>query len=121
MKNEGKVKKAESFLQLEKELDIYRKLMSQAADVIRVKDVSDYPICVAHQQEMEIGMLIHDSKKQGGKWNIHASTLEEFVTRQIVFDDKVDEFKSNYKDGDSYVCVFILSELGAQFVFLPRK
>ena len=115
------MKKAEPFLQLEKELDIYRKLMSQAADVIRQKDVSDFPIFVAHQQEMEIGMLIHDAKEKGGKWSIHASTLEEFVSRQIVFEDKIVEFKTNYKDPESNVCVFILSTLGAQFVFLPRK
>ena len=113
--------KAESFLKLEKELDVYRKLMSQAADVIREKDVSDYPVFVAHQQEMEIGMLIHDGNTSGGKWNIHASTLEEFVSRQIVFGEKIEEFKKNYKDPDQYVCVFILSELGAQFAFLPRK
>ena len=115
------MKKTEPFLVLEKELDIYRKLMSQAADVIRDKDVSEYPIFVAHQQEMEIGMHIYDKKKQGGKWDIHASTLEEFVSRQIIFEDKIDAFKKNYKAPDSHVCVFILSELGAQFIFLPRK
>jgi len=115
------MEKAESFLQLEKELDVFRKLMSQAADVIRDKDVSDFPIFVAHQQEMEIGMKIHDSAKAGGKWNIHASTLEEFTQRQIVFEDKVEEFKTNYKDPENFVCVFILSTLGVQFVFLPRK
>jgi len=115
------MKKAESFLKLQMELDVFRKMMSQAADVIRDKDVSDFPIFVAHQQEMEIGMLIHDANEKGGKWSVHASTIEEFVSRQIVFGEKVDEFKKNYKDPDSYVCVFILSTLGAQFVFLPRK
>lgn len=114
-------KKAEPFLKLEKELDVYRKLMSQAADVIREKDVSEYPIFVVHQQEMEIGMVLYDSKKQGGVWNVHASTLEEFVSKQIIHPDKIDEFKSNYKNVEAYVCVFVLSELGAQFVFLPRK
>lgn len=113
--------KAESFLKLEQELDVFRKLMSQAADVVREKDVSDYPLFVAHQQEMEIGMLIYEGSTAGGKWNIHASTLEEFVSRQIIFDEKIEEFKQNYKDPDHYVCVFILSELGAQFAFLPRK
>jgi len=115
------MKKAESFLQLEKELDIYRKLMSQAADVIREKDVSDHPIFVAHQQEMEIGMLIYDGKKEKTNWMIHASTLEEFVSKQIIFGEKIEEFKTNYKDPEMYICVFILSELGAQFAFLPRK
>jgi len=113
--------KVEPFLKLQQELDKYRKLMSQAADVIMEKDVSNYPIFVAHQQEMELGMVIYDKEKNGGQWSIHASTIEEFVSKQIVFEAKVPEFKKNYKDPKEHICVFILSELGAQFAFLPRK
>jgi len=97
--------KAEPFLKLEQELDVYRKLMSQAADVIMEKDVSDYPIFVAHQQVMEIGIVLHDREKAGGSWSIHASSIEEFVSKQIVFEAKVADFKSNYKDPKAYVCV----------------
>ena len=112
--------KAELFLQLEHELDIYRKLMTQATDLILNQDVSKYPIMVAHQQELEIGIPLTD-EKHSGSWKIHASTLEEFVQRQIIFPEKIEEFKSNYKDITLFICVFVLSELGAQFIFLPRK
>jgi hypothetical protein len=112
--------KTELFLQLEHELDIYRKMMTQATDVILIQDVTKYPIMVAHQQELEIGIPL-TKEDHTGPWNIHASTLEEFVQRQIIFPDKIEEFKKNYKDIDKFVCVFVLSELGAQFIFLPRK
>ena len=111
---------SEGFIQLEKELDIYRKMMSQATDVILDKDVSEFPIFVAHQQEMEIGLKLTNDQTPGN-WKIHASTLEEFVSKQIIFPDKVEEFKSNYKDNQVFLCIFVLSELGAQFIFLPRK
>jgi hypothetical protein len=112
--------KTELFLQLEHELDIYRKMMTQATDVILSQDVTKYPIMVAHQQELEIGIPL-TNEDHPNPWNIHASTLEEFVQRQIIFPDKIDEFKKNYKDTYKFVCVFVLSELGAQFIFLPRK
>ena len=116
------MKKAESYIVLEHELDTYRKIMTQAAVVILDQDVSKYPIMVAHQQELELGMPIFKREEnKGSKWSIHASSLEEFVSKQIVYPDKIEEFKSNYKSIDSSVCVFVLSELGAEFIFLPIK
>lgn len=116
------MKKAESYIVLEHELDTYRKIMTQAAQVILDQDVSKYPILVAHQQELELGMPIFKKEdNKGSKWSIHASTLEEFVSKQIVYPDKVEEFKANYKTIDSSICVFVLSELGAEFIFLPVK
>ena len=77
---------------------------------------------VAHQQELELGMSIYNKDEhENAKWSIHASTLEEFVSRQIVFPEKIEEFKSNYKDPSTNICVFVLSELGAEFIFLPIK
>jgi len=103
-------------------LDVLRKLMTQAAQVILDKDVSSYPIMVAHQQELELGMPIFNREdNKGAKWSIHASTLEEFVSRQIIFPEKVEEFQKNFKDANDSICIFVLSELGAEFIFLPAK
>jgi hypothetical protein len=112
--------KTELFLQLEQQLDIYRKLMTQATEVVLDKEITKFPIMVAHQQELEIGIPLTEENHQG-MWHIHASTLEEFVQRQIIFPEKIEEFKSNYKDINKFICVFVLSELGAQFIFLPKK
>ena len=116
------MKKAESYIILQTELDVFRKLMTQAAKVIIDQNVSTYPIMVAHQQELELGMPIFKREEnKGAKWSIHASTLEEFVSRQIVFPEKIEDFKTNFKDTNSSICVFVLSELGAEFIFLPTK
>ena len=94
--------------------------MSSAADSIIDQEVSKYPIFVAHQHEVEIGISIL-SEDQISKWHIHASTLEEFVSKQIIEADKVDSFKTVYKSPRTHSCVFVLSELGAKFIFLPRE
>jgi len=113
--------KIERFLVLQTELKPYVKAMGQAADVIINENVSNYPIFIAHQQEFEMGLLLIDPKVHGGKWSIHASTLEEFVTKNIVFSDKVEEFTANFKDPSEQICVFVLSDLGANFIYLPRN
>lgn len=107
---------------LEQEMEPYRKIMTQASEVILAKEVTKYPVFVAHQQEIELGIEISKQDElKGLKWSIHASSLEEFVAKQIIHPDKVDEFKTNFKSTDTYVCAFVLSELGAKFVFLPKK
>ena len=112
--------KAEKFLQLENELSIYKKMMIQASDMIIDQHVSNYPIMVAHQQELEIGIPLHDREKGVGNWSIHASTLEEFVSKNIIYEAKVEEFKKNHKNTEAYICIFVLSELGAQFIYMKK-
>lgn len=107
------------FLELEKELSSYKKILAQASDVILDEGVSKYPIFVIHQQEMDMGVLLIQAGTKF-RWSVNASTLEEFVTKEIIFHEKAQEFIATYKDPEIYLCLFVLSELGAQFVFLPR-
>lgn len=107
------------FLELEKELSPYKKILAQASDVILDEGVSKYPIFVIHQQEMDMGVLLIQAGTKF-RWSVNASTLEEFVTKEIIFHEKAQEFIVTYKDPEIYLCLFVLSELGAQFVFLPR-
>ncbi len=109
------------FLLLEKELKPFLKLMAQAADAILEKEVSDYPILVIHQQHIELGLPVFDHVKVKGKWSINASTLEEFATKQVITTDKIEDFQSIYKDPKDHLCLFVISELGAQFIFIPRS
>lgn len=108
------------YKKLELELKPYIKAMAQAADTIITQDVSLYPIMVAHQHEIELGIpIITKASYPDGNWNIHASSLEEFVTKKIITEDKVQNFRATYKEASDFVCIFTLSELGAEFVFLP--
>lgn len=107
------------FLELEKELMPYKRILSQAADVIINENVSKYPVFIVHQQELDMGIALIEAG-QKLKWSVNASTLEEFVTKKLVFMDKVQDFISGYKDPEKYLCLFVLSELGAQFIYIRR-
>lgn len=113
--------KADKYLQLENELKSYVAACGKAADIIIEQDVSNYPIFVVSQQEIAMGISLINKEEQGGQWNINASTLEEFVAKSIIYNEKVDEFRDNFKSVDEYICMFVLSELGANFIYLSRK
>ena len=108
------------YIQLEKELAPYRKLMGQASDSIIDQEITKYPIFVIHQHDVAIGVSLTE-EQEPGKWNIQASSLEEFVSKQIIEPNKIDSFRTIYKSPDKFFCLFVLSELGAQFIFIPRN
>ncbi len=114
-------KKNESPLKsLETELILYSDSIKEVAEDI-IEELSKYPIFIAHQHEARIGELIIDKEELATEWNIHASTLEEFIERGIVKAEKEEFFKQNYKDPNAYICVFVMVPEGANFVFYPFK
>ena len=108
------------FSLVEKEMHIYNKMMCDAIDTLLLEDVSRYPMFVVSKSEMEIGLeLAHLSRNAGG-WNINLSTLEEFVTKNIIADDKIEDFKKIYKSTASHICIFLNWKNSFTFIFLPR-
>lgn len=109
----------DQFLALQQQLHPYKKILAQAADVILDENVSKYPIFIVHQQELHMGVSLIEAGDKF-KWSVNASTLEEFVTKELIFMDKAQDFISTYKDPEINLCLFVLSELGAQFIYIPR-
>lgn len=109
----------EKIFKLQAQLQPYKKILGQASEVIIDENVSKYPIFVVHQQELEMGIPLVEAGKKF-KWSVNASTLEEFVTKDIIYHEKVEEFIKTFKDPDTHLCLFVLSELGAQFIFMDR-
>lgn len=112
--------KAPQFKTLEKELQAYKTAMHLAAEVVIVQDVSNYPIFVIHQNTVDIGINIVDKDLVKGKWSVNASTLEEFVARQIIAPEKLEDFKMLYKSHPGDLCLFVLNGPEASFVFLSE-
>lgn len=110
-----------NFVQLEKELEAYKPLMGKAADSILDQEISDYPIFIIHQLEVAVGIPLVEKNNDDLRWSIAASSLEEFVSKQLIEQQKVDSFRTIYKDPNKFLCLFVLSELGAHFIFMPRR
>jgi hypothetical protein len=100
---------------------LYADSLKEVADDIIAEELSKYPIFVAHQHEVSIGEIVIDKNEMATEWNIHASTLEEFLEVGIVKSGKEDFFKQNYKDPAKFMCIFAVVPEGANFVFYPYK
>jgi hypothetical protein len=114
------MKEAEKLFLIEQDLKGYKSVLAKASDAIREKDISNYPIFVLHKQEVNLGVPLIEREKLNTNWSVNASSLEEFVTKQLILQNKLEEFKRTYKSPDSHICVFIISDMGAHFIFLPR-
>ncbi len=112
----------QQYQQLKQELQPFMTMMGKASDTIVLEEVSSYPIFVLHRGgEVALGIPLKEYEGVLLDWGINASTLEEFVAKQIIQNDKVEEFKKIFKPADSQLCLFLITKDGATFVFLPRS
>lgn len=118
---EEEMKEAEKLLVIENEMKRFNALLSAASDKILDSNASAYPIFVVAKQPIALGINLIDRDKVNSNWSINASSLEEFVSNKLVFETKAADFKSTYKDPKQNICLFVLSDLGAQFLFVPRN
>lgn len=104
---------------LKLEMERFVPLLSKATEMVLDEDVTKYPIFVVHADTIEIGIPLVERGKDDDKWSINVSSLEEFVTKQLIQTSKLDDFKQVYKNPVESHCLFVLSDLGASFIFLP--
>ncbi len=116
------IENEELLYQMERDLAPLKPILTKAAETVLLENVSSYPIFVVHQHIMDMGILLFDKNNGQGNWSINISTLEEFVTKQIIQTERLDDFKSLYKSKNprKSLCLFVLSENGATFVFMKN-
>ncbi|MEL7121062.1 MAG: hypothetical protein AAFO07_16535 [Bacteroidota bacterium] len=117
---ELRAKQEALYIEIKAFLQRHIPVMRKASDTILDQEVSSYPIFVIHQAEnVELGVpLVARDPAQLKEWSINASTLEEMAAKKVVDMARVDRFRQIFKDPKNYYCLFILSENGANFLFL---
>jgi len=114
------MKEAEKLLVIENEMKKYAKLLSLAADKVITSKASEYPIFVIAKQPIALGINIVDREQVNSNWSVNVSSLEEFVDKKLIFAERKQEFVQAYKNPQQFICLFVLSDLGAQFMYVPR-
>ncbi|MEL6635847.1 MAG: hypothetical protein AAFW73_03215 [Bacteroidota bacterium] len=108
-----------AYEQLANELTPWVPTLAKAADTILDQEVSKYPIFVTYKGEIAIGLPLLE--RPANEWSFNASSLEEFATKGLITADRIENFREVYKDPTAFVCLFLITEAGANFAFLPRK
>ena len=112
-------KHAAELQELNQNLNIYKESILEISEEIIDNQVSKYPVFIASREETNLGKQIIDKEELALEWSINASTLEEFVRRKIVLENKLEAFKKSYKDPRKFLCVFALLTENAGFIYLP--
>ena len=79
----------------------------------------EFPIFSISPDAIPIGQLLIPKNKLGLEWNYYASFLDEFVQRDLVGKEKLEDFKSTYKDPDEFCCLFVVDKAFTNFVYIP--
>ena len=69
--------------------------------------------------EIPLGQLLYNKDEVGTKWNYFVTYLDEFVQRELIEKDKVEAFKSSFKDPDEFCCLFVIDGEFTRFVYIP--
>ena len=101
--------------------NLFKDSIKEVSEEVIKDGYSQFPIFIAHQAEVKLGEVILDKEELNTNFTIQASTMEEFVERKIILEKNVPKFKSAYKDPDKFCCIFLVTEHGAQFVFVPYE
>lgn len=104
---------------ISKDFIIVSDSLKEASYQIRKRGFSDYPIFPISKQEVPIGQLLFAKDEVATEWNYNITYLDEFVQREIVSKDKIDEFKKIYKDPDEFCCLFVIDGDFTNFLFIP--
>jgi hypothetical protein len=115
----GKPQKESPLISLERDLKFFKESIREVAEEIMVEGLSNYPIFIAHQHELNLGELILDRNDLNTDWSIHASTLEEFIDKGVIKPVLKERFVSSYKDPYEFMCMFVVVPEGANFVYYP--
>ncbi len=93
--------------------------LKEASYQIRKRGFSDHPIFSISKIDLPIGTLLIAKTDLATNWNYNASYLDEFVQRELIGSDKVEEFKGAYKDPDEFCCLFVVDDGFTNFVYIP--
>ena len=104
---------------ISKDFVVVAETLKEASYQVRKRKISEYPIFVFSREQLPVGSVFLAKEEVALEWHINASYLEDFVQRQLVMPDKVEEFRAAYKDPDEFCCLFVADGDFQSFVFIP--
>ncbi len=93
--------------------------LKEASYQIRKRGFSEFPIFPIAKIEIPIGSLLIGKNELDTAWNYRVTYLDEFVQRKLIVEDKVEDFKSTYKDPDEFCCLFVVEPEFTKFLYIP--
>jgi uncharacterized protein YutE (UPF0331/DUF86 family) len=106
---------------LKDDIAFYKDMLKEVSSDILKEGFSKFPVFIAHQEPIKIGEMIIDASEYSRSYNISATVLEELLEKNIVTKEREESFKAAYKNPEQFLCILLVTEKGASFVFVPFK
>ncbi|MBL7788900.1 MAG: hypothetical protein JNL75_03595 [Chitinophagales bacterium] len=113
--------KRDNLFSIEKVIELKSEELLQIRTMIVDQNISNYPIFVFQKPSQTIlGKKIIDQSQSQEKWNVFITHLEELYHKKIVVEDKLDDFKFQYKNNNDKYCILLIeNEEEYSFLFTP--
>lgn len=119
--NDQGTKKPSPLQNLKIDLDFYSESIKEISAEMLTEGYTLFPIFVATQHEVSLGEIILDKNELNTNWSVYASSLEEFVDRGVIKEERKAAFEKTFKKAEDFMCLFVVVPEGANFVFYPFK
>lgn len=120
MENDPELQSKAKYLgTISKDFVVASDTIKEASYQMRIRKISSHPIFPVAKIELPIGALLIPKKELAIQWNYNISFLDEFVQRELIGKDGIEEFKRNYKNPDEFACLFVVDDQFTNFVFIP--
>ena len=93
--------------------------IKEAAYQIVMQGFSDYPIFPICKEKMALGQELIPKELFQLDWNYNVSFLDEFVQRELITIENMDNFKNIYRDYNEFCCLFVVDITDTSFIFVP--
>lgn len=117
LKLESKEEEILKFLEVDiKQLkDKFREVMAE----IIAQGYSDYPILIAHPEDMAFADKIFDKEPFNLHFHFSASTLEAMIEKGIILEEKKEAMIAKMKVAKDAACILLLHPDIMRFIFAP--
>ncbi|MBC5772522.1 hypothetical protein H8S95_00455 [Pontibacter sp. KCTC 32443] len=104
---------------ISKDFVVVAETLREASYQVRKRQISKYPIFVFSRTQVPVGSNFVAKEELALEWNINASYLEDFMQRNLILEDRAEDFIAAYKDPDEFCCLFVVDGEFQNFVFIP--
>jgi hypothetical protein len=94
-------------------------ILKEASYQVRSRKFSEFPIFPICKETQPIGQLLLGKEEKKVDWNYYITYLDEFIQRQLIAEDLIEDFKNAFKDPDEFCCLFVVDGEFTKFVYIP--
>ena len=106
---------------LKSDLNIYDEMIKEVSAEMVAEGFTKYPVFIASSNDINFGELIIDKNDMAGTFHVFATTMEEMIDKNLILENKRNDFVKAYKDPKKFMCILLLTDTTASFIFSKYK